>query len=45
MDAEVKKKKRLAINGGKPAKTTPNLPMFPGGMEMGEEEKRLFWKC
>ncbi|HID96476.1 MAG TPA: glutamine--scyllo-inositol aminotransferase, partial [Candidatus Latescibacteria bacterium] len=32
--------KRLAIDGGTPAKTTPNLPMFPGGLEIGEEEKR-----
>ena len=30
----------LAINGGPKAKTTPNIPMFPGGMEIGEEEKR-----
>jgi dTDP-4-amino-4,6-dideoxygalactose transaminase len=32
--------KKLAIEGGKPAKTTPNLPMFPGGLEIGEEEKK-----
>lgn len=32
--------KKLAIEGGMPAKTTPNLPMFPGGLEIGEEEKR-----
>jgi 8-amino-3,8-dideoxy-alpha-D-manno-octulosonate transaminase len=31
---------RLAIEGGAPAKTTPNLPMFPGGLEIGEEEKQ-----
>jgi len=30
----------LAINGGEPARTTPNIPMFPGGLEIGEEEKR-----
>jgi len=30
----------LAINGGEPVKTTPNIPMFPGGLEIGEEEKR-----
>lgn len=30
---------KLAINGGPKAKTTPNLPMFPGGLEIGEEEK------
>lgn len=39
MSKEVKGKK-LAINGGKPAKTTSNLPMFPGGIEIGEEEKK-----
>lgn len=31
---------RLAKDGGIPAKTTPNLPMFPGGLEIGDEEKR-----
>jgi 8-amino-3,8-dideoxy-alpha-D-manno-octulosonate transaminase len=31
---------RLAIEGGKPAKTTPNIPMYPGGFEIGDEEKR-----
>lgn len=30
----------LAINGGPKAKTTPNIPMYPGGMEIGEEEKK-----
>lgn len=30
----------LAINGGPKAKSTPNIPMFPGGMEIGEEEKK-----
>jgi len=40
MDAKVEKEKELALKGGKPAKTTPNLPMFPGGMEIGEEEKK-----
>jgi len=33
-------KKDLAINGGPKAKTTPNIAMFPGGLEIGEEEKR-----
>jgi 8-amino-3,8-dideoxy-alpha-D-manno-octulosonate transaminase len=33
-------KKDLAINGGPKAKTTENLPMFPGGLEIGREEKR-----
>ncbi|MBN1421933.1 MAG: DegT/DnrJ/EryC1/StrS family aminotransferase [Planctomycetes bacterium] len=32
--------KRLAIDGGRPAKTTPNLPMYPGGFEIGEDEER-----
>lgn len=31
---------RLAIDGGTPAKTTPNIPMYPGGLEIGEEEKQ-----
>ncbi len=30
---------RLAIEGGQKAKTTPNTPMYPGGLEIGEEEK------
>lgn len=30
----------LAINGGPKAKTTPNLPMFPGGLEIGEPEEK-----
>ena len=29
---------RLARDGGKPARTRPEHPMFPGGMEIGEEE-------
>ena len=29
---------RLARDGGIPARTRPELPMFPGGMEIGEEE-------
>jgi dTDP-4-amino-4,6-dideoxygalactose transaminase len=29
---------RLARDGGAPARTRPELPMFPGGMELGEEE-------
>jgi 8-amino-3,8-dideoxy-alpha-D-manno-octulosonate transaminase len=33
-------KKDLAINGGPKAKTTANLPMFPGGLEIGQEEKK-----
>jgi 8-amino-3,8-dideoxy-alpha-D-manno-octulosonate transaminase len=33
-------KKDLAINGGPKAKTTDNLPMFPGGLEIGQEEKK-----
>ncbi len=30
----------LAINGGPKAKKSPNYPMFPGGLEIGAEEKR-----
>lgn len=30
----------LAIHGGPKAKTTPNIPMYPGGLEIGEEEKK-----
>jgi 8-amino-3,8-dideoxy-alpha-D-manno-octulosonate transaminase len=30
----------LAINGGPKAKQTENPPMFPGGLEIGEEEKK-----
>ncbi len=33
-------KKDLAINGGPKARTTETPPMFPGGLEIGEEEKR-----
>jgi 8-amino-3,8-dideoxy-alpha-D-manno-octulosonate transaminase len=33
-------KEKLAINGGPKAKTTPNIPMYPGGLEIGEEEKK-----
>jgi len=29
-----------AMHGGTPLKTTPNIPMFPGGLEIGEEEKQ-----
>jgi len=29
----------LAIHGGPKAKTTPPIPMYPGGLEIGEEEK------
>ena len=31
---------KLAIDGGTPVKTTKNPPMYPGGLEIGEEEKR-----
>lgn len=31
---------KLAIHGGPKAKTTANLPMYPGGLAIGEEEKR-----
>jgi 8-amino-3,8-dideoxy-alpha-D-manno-octulosonate transaminase len=29
----------LAIHGGPKAKTTPTIPMYPGGLEIGEAEK------
>src|SRR5207302_7335925 len=29
---------RLARDGGKPARTRPEAPMFPGGMEVGDAE-------
>ncbi len=32
-------KSKLAIDGGIKAKATPNIPMYPGGLEIGEEEK------
>ena len=31
---------KLAINGGPKTKTTENYPMYPGGLEIGDEEKR-----
>ncbi|MEW5817126.1 MAG: DegT/DnrJ/EryC1/StrS family aminotransferase [Spirochaetota bacterium] len=31
---------KLAIKGGPKAKTTSNFPMFPGGLDIGEEEKK-----
>ena len=31
---------KLAIYGGPKAKTTPDIPMYPGGMEIGEAEKK-----
>ena len=31
---------QLAIHGGPKAKTTENFPMYPGGLEIGEEEKK-----
>src|SRR5512137_770275 len=37
---EVVMKEKLAIQGGSKAKTTPNYPMYPGGLEIGEEEKK-----
>lgn len=33
-------KNELALYGGPKTKTTPNLPMYPGGIEIGEEEKK-----
>ena len=29
---------RLARDGGTPARTGPETPMFPGGLEVGDEE-------
>lgn len=34
-------REKLAINGGPKAKTTKNYPMYPGGLEVGEEERKL----
>lgn len=31
---------QLAINGGPKVKTTPNPAMYPGGLEIGEEERK-----
>lgn len=31
---------KLAIYGGPKAKTTATIPMYPGGLEIGEEEKK-----
>jgi dTDP-4-amino-4,6-dideoxygalactose transaminase len=31
---------KLAVDGGSKAKTTPNIPMYPGGNEIGELEKQ-----
>ena len=31
---------QLAIHTGIRTKTTPNIPMYPGGLEIGEEEKK-----
>jgi hypothetical protein len=33
-------KQDLALNGGPKAKTSPTIPMFPGGLEIGDEEKK-----
>lgn len=33
-------KEKLAINGGPKAKTTPNIPMYPGGLEIGGGRKK-----
>ena len=30
---------KLAIKGGPKVKTTPNIPMYPGSLEIGEAEK------
>ena len=36
--AETRTDLRLARDGGTPARTRAELPMFPGGMELGDEE-------
>ncbi len=36
----MKLSEKLAIYGGPKAKTTPNIPMYPGGLEIGDEEKK-----
>ena len=33
-------KNDLALHGGPKAKTTAAFPMYPGGLEIGEEEKK-----
>ncbi len=33
-------KEQLALYGGPKTKTSSNLPMYPGGIEIGEEEKK-----
>jgi dTDP-4-amino-4,6-dideoxygalactose transaminase len=40
MSEKVSATEQLAIHGGPKAKTTPNFPMYPGGLEIGEEEKQ-----
>jgi len=30
---------KLAIDGGPQAKTTPTIPMYPGGLDIGDAEK------
>ncbi|MEN8250258.1 MAG: glutamine--scyllo-inositol aminotransferase, partial [Bacteroidota bacterium] len=36
----VKSDTKLAIEGGMKSKTTPSIPMYPGGLEIGDEEKK-----
>jgi 8-amino-3,8-dideoxy-alpha-D-manno-octulosonate transaminase len=38
---EMNMAEKLALYSGPKAKTTPNIPMYPGGMEIGDEEKKL----
>jgi len=38
--AKTIKLEKLAIRGGPKAKTTPNIPMYPGGLAIGKEEKK-----
>src|SRR5512145_3110445 len=40
MISPTKSKRRLAIDGGKPAKERPEPPMYPGGMSIDAEEEQ-----
>lgn len=40
MTIEAIGEEKLAIDGGTPAKARPNPPMYPGGMQIDEEEKQ-----
>lgn len=40
MPEQTAAKEHLAIRGGPKAKTTPNIPMYPGGLAIGVEEEK-----